>query len=82
MPDRIFRRSKPSGPGQDPYPDDPFAVADAARLPRRRPRSRAEPRSRPNGDGYPTAVYALGRVADRAAGQSLRSGPRSARAPR
>ncbi len=53
MPDRIFRRPKPSGPGQDPSPDDPFAVADAAD---------------PDDDGYPTTVYTLGRAAEPGSG--------------
>jgi MoxR-like ATPase len=64
MPDRIFRRSKPSGPGQDPYSEDPFAVADAADL---------------GDDGYPTTVSTLGRVAEpapRGAGHEERAAER------
>jgi MoxR-like ATPase len=58
MPDWLFGRPKPAGPGKDAYRDDPFAAADAAEEPL------ADDADDAGGDGYPTAIYALGRATE------------------
>jgi MoxR-like ATPase len=54
MPDWLFGRPKPAGPGEVQYRDDPFAAADAA-----------EETYVEDAADQPTAVYALGRPAGR-----------------
>jgi MoxR-like ATPase len=57
MPDWLFGRPKPAGPGKDAHRDDPFAAADAA--------AQALDTDDGDGDGHAPAVYALGRPAER-----------------
>jgi MoxR-like ATPase len=61
MPDWLFGRSKPAGPGRDAYRDDPFAAADAAEDVFTEDATAVND----NGDFSAAPVYALGRAAER-----------------